>query len=235
MSDRDGRRLATLFAEVARTLLAERDGDSILREIVAVAVREVDACESAAIDLVEKRVVRSVAASSAEAQRISEIQNEAGEGPCLSAIEEHEAFHTDDLARDSRWPKFAELAHARTRVSSILGFRLFAEEDTMGALNLYSSRRNAFDEDDSAVGSVLAAHAAIAMSWNREREYMQAAVENRDTIGMAKGLLMSRRNIDSDAAFALLRGASQRLNVKLVEVAEQVVNPTDPAISIDEA
>lgn len=232
MDDR-GTRLATTFAEIARTLLSERDLDTILRKIVAVAVEEVDACESAGIELVEKRVIRPVAASSDVARQISAVQNEVGEGPCLSAIEEHETFRTDDLEQDDRWPKFSELARTETDVRSILGFRLFADEDTMGALNLYSSKPNAFDAGALAVGAILAAHAAVAMSWARERDRMQMAIANRDIIGQAKGLLMARRNIDGDAAFELLRDASQRLNVKLHLVAEQVVDPTDPEISID--
>lgn len=225
--------LAATFAEVARALLSERDLDVILGKIVAVAVAEIDACESAGIELIEKRVIRPVAASSESAHRISEVQNEVGEGPCLSAIEEHETFRTDDLEQDDRWPAFAARACTETDVRSILGFRLFADEDTMGALNLYSSRPNAFDAQALATGSILAAHAAIAMSWAREREYMQAAIDTRDVIGQAKGLLMARRNVTGDAAFELLRDASQRLNVKLYHVAEQVIHETDPAISID--
>ena len=232
MDDR-GTQLAATFAEVARALLSERDLDVILGKIVAVAVAEIDACESAGIELIEKRVIRPVAASSEVAHRISEVQNDVGEGPCLSAIEEHETFRTDDLEQDDRWPAFAARARTETDVRSILGFRLFAEEDTMGALNLYSSRPNAFDAQALATGSILAAHAAIAMSWAREREYMQAAIDTRDVIGQAKGLLMARRNVTSDAAFELLRDASQRLNVKLYRVAEQVIHQTDPAISVD--
>lgn len=232
MDDR-GTRLATTFAEVARTLLSESDLDTILHMIVAVAVKEIDACESAGIELIERRVIRPVAASSELAHRISEVQNEVGEGPCLSAIDEHEVFRTDDLERDDRWPAFAARASTDTDVRSILGFRLFAEEDTMGALNLYSSRSNAFDEQALATGAILAAHAGIAMSWAREREYMRTAIDNRDVIGQAKGMLMARRNVTADAAFELLRDASQRLNVKLYQVAEQVINPTDPTISVD--
>lgn len=233
MDDR-GTRVATTFAEVARTLLSERDLDAILRTIVAVAVAEVDACESAGIELVEKRIILPVAASSEVARRISQVQNEAGEGPCLSAIREHETFRTDDLGRDDRWPDFGARAQSETGVRSILGFRLFAEEDTMGALNLYSSKPSAFDEKAVAIGSIVAAHAAIAMSWAREREYMQAALDTRDVIGQAKGLLMARKNVPSDAAFELLRHASQRLNLKLHQVAEQMVHPADPEINISE-
>ena len=225
-----GTRLATTFAEVARMFLSERDLDVILPTIVALGVSEIEACESAGIELVEKRkVIRPVVASSDIARNISRVQNEVGEGPCLSAIADHETYRTDDLQQDDRWPRFAAQAFQETDVRSILGFRLFAEEDTMGALNLYSSRPNAFDDEAVVVGSALAAHAAIAMSWARERAYMQQAIENRDVIGQAKGLLMAHKSIGSDAAFDLLRRASQSLNVKTDEVAERVVHHrTDP-------
>lgn len=222
--DHRGTQLATTFAEIARSLLTEDDLDNILRTITAVAVAEVDGCESAGIDLIEKRVVRSVAWSDETARRMGEFQNEVGDGPCLSAIREHETFRSDDLEQEDRWPEFAARAHEEMGVRSMLGYRLFADEDTMGALNLHSSRPHAFDDEAVAVGSILAAHAAIAMSWAREREYMAAAIQNRDVIGQAKGLLMARRNITGDAAFELLRDASQRLNIKLHEVAQQVVD-----------
>lgn len=232
--DEQGTRLAATFADVARALLSDNDLDSILDRIAAVAVEEVDGCESAGIDLIEKRVVRTVAWSSEKARRMGELQNEVGEGPCLSAIVEHETFCVGDLDREERWPNFAQRAHTEMGIRSMLGYRLFAAEDTMGALNLHSSKRDAFDEQAEAIGSILAAHAAIAMSWAREREYMKTAIENRDVIGQAKGLLMARRNVTGDEAFELLRGASQRLNIKLVEVAEQLTDPADPEISFDD-
>ena len=52
----------------------------------------------------------------------------------------------------------------------MLSFRLFVEEDTLGALNLYSRRVDAFDESARAVGAILAAHAAIALTTARTRD-----------------------------------------------------------------
>ncbi|HSP03039.1 MAG TPA: GAF and ANTAR domain-containing protein [Acidimicrobiales bacterium] len=229
-----GTRLATTFADVARALLSDNDLDSVLNRIAAVAVEEVGGCESAGIDLIEKQVVRCVAWTSETARQMGEIQNEAGEGPCLSAIREHETFRSDDLEHEDRWPQFAQRARTEMDVRSMLGFRLFAEEDTMGALNLHSSKPDAFDDRALAIGSILAAHAGIAMSWAREREYMATALENRDVIGQAKGLLMAQRNVDADGAFALLRAASQRLNIKLIQVAERLTDPAGPGIAFDE-
>ena len=99
----------------------------------------------------------------------------------------------------------------------------------MGALNLYSTKPDAFDETDVAMGSVFAAHAAAAMSAVRREEHLERKAETRDLIGRAKGILMARSDLDDDQAFDMLRRASQRLNVKLVAVAEQVVDGSAPA------
>ena len=48
------------------------------------------------------------------------------------------SFVTGSLAEETRWPGFAARASAETGVESMVGFRLFIEGDTLGALNLYS-------------------------------------------------------------------------------------------------
>jgi len=109
-------------------------------------------------------------------------------------------------------------------VESILSFRLFAEEDTMGSLNLYSTKPAAFGDEARELGAVFAAHAAVALSGARKEEQLHEALQSRDVIGQAKGLLMARQNVTSDEAFDMLRKASQRLNVKLTAIATQVVS-----------
>ena len=53
---------------------------------------------------------------------------------------------------------------------------------------------------------------------------LRTALAHRDTIGMAKGLLMERYDVDADAAFAILRRTSQRSNTKLAKVAAELVD-----------
>ncbi|MFC0111477.1 ANTAR domain-containing protein [Kibdelosporangium aridum] len=48
---------------------------------------------------------------------------------------------------------------------------------------------------------------------------MLKAIDSRDVIGQAKGILMARRGITAEKAFDELRRASQNLNIKLTEVA----------------
>ena len=54
-------------------------------------------------------------------------------------------------------------------------------------------------------------------------ENLREALESRDVIGQAKGILMARRGCTPEVAFEALRKASQQRNIKLREIAEQVV------------
>ena len=187
----------------------------------------VGGCDHAAISLVYRhRAIDTVGATDDVPKQVDAIQYEVGQGPCLNAIAEHEVFMIDDLAVDERWPRFSRRAAEETGVPSMLSFRLFLEEDVLGALNLYSREVQAFDEQGYAVGTVLATHAAIAMRGAQERDrgdqLEQALASNRE-IGMAMGLLMARGLLTQDQAFAVLRRASQHLNRKLHEVAAELI------------
>jgi AmiR/NasT family two-component response regulator len=61
----------------------------------------------------------------------------------------------------------------------------------------------------------------------RREDQLERKADSRDLIGRAKGILMARSNVDDQRAFDMLRRASQRLNIKLVEVAERVAHPGD--------
>jgi AmiR/NasT family two-component response regulator len=52
---------------------------------------------------------------------------------------------------------------------------------------------------------------------------LQAAMQSREAIEQAKGILMERHRITAEVAFAELREASQTTNRKLREVAEHLV------------
>ena len=218
--------LAETFAAVARSLLDEDDVQSTLNRITTLAVDTIDGCDHAGISLVEGRKISTPAASDEVPVLVDAVQYETDEGPCLDAIREHETFRTGDLATEDRWPKFSRRAAEESGVVSVLSFRLFADTDTMGALNLYAKHRDAFDDEAVAVGSVFATHAAVALAGAQQDEQMQKALQGRDVIGQAKGILMAQQGVSADEAFDILRRASQRMNIKLRELAERVTSRT---------
>jgi transcriptional regulator with GAF, ATPase, and Fis domain len=218
---------AETFADVARALLGQADVQQTLAKIVDLAVETIDGCDHAGITFLKGDKGSTPAASDGVPTAVDAIQFDTGEGPCLSAIREHEVFECPDLRLENRWPAFAARANRETGVSSMLCFRLFVAGDTLGALNLYSKGVDAFDEHSRSVGLVFAAHAAIALSTAIHDEQMDEALQSRDLIGQAKGILMAREGVNAEEAFDMLRRASQRLNIKLRDVARDIVQSTE--------
>ena len=228
MTERGQAGLAEAFADIARQLQAEGTSETTRDRVTRAAVATVDGCDHAAISIIRRRGgIESVSATDDIPSRVDAIQYDVGEGPCLEATSEHEAFAIDDLAADERWPAFSRRTVEETGVRSMLSFRLFVQGDTIGSLNLYSRCPAVFDEHARAVGAVLAAHAAIALSAVRDHErakQLEDALQANRQIGMAIGVLMGRGGMTQDEAFALLRRASQHLHRKLREVAAEVVD-----------
>ncbi len=105
----------------------------------------------------------------------------------------------------------------------MLSFQLYVEGDNLGALNLYSRHAGAFDDESEHVGLLFAAHAAVAYSAVRRQAGLARSVATRQLIGQAEGMLMERHKLTADEAFAMLVRVSQNGNVKLRDVAEQLV------------
>lgn len=62
---------------------------------------------------------------------------------------------------------------------------------------------------------------------NTHAEELQRALISNRRIGMAMGIFMERHRLTEEQAFDRLRDLSQRSNVKLREVAEQIVYTGD--------
>jgi GAF domain-containing protein len=224
MADDADVELAKEFGDVARILIAEADPQATLQRIVSLAVETIDGCEHAGISVIEGRKISSPASSDEIPAIVDRIQSETGEGPCVDAIREDGVFQTGRLSQEQRWPNFTARSIAESRIESVLSLRLFAQE-TIGALNLYSTLPDAFDDRDVAVATVFAAHAAVAWSTSQMIENLKAGMATRQLIGQAVGLLMARQDMNESDALEALRRASQRLNVKLRQIAESIVHP----------
>lgn len=218
--------LAESFAEISGVLLAEPDVQRTLDKICALLVDTVEGCNHAVVTVVRNQHLDSPAASDDVGPAVDAIQFEVDDGPCVEAIREHQTVVTDDLITETRWPRFSRRAVEATGVRSMLAFRLFVAGDTLGSLNLYSKQPGAFTEESLAVGTIFAAHASVALRAARTREQLarlREVVETRELIAQAKGILMGRRGISSQAATELLCRGAERLRIELRELARRVV------------
>ncbi len=201
-------------------------GDDALRAVTALSVMVIDRCDAASVSLAGTGGVTTRAATSPIAEVLDEIQYRAQEGPCLDAISSGTISIPEPSDRQSRWPQF----HRESQVHGLLGTLsapVRVEQEIVGSLNLYAlSARFELSERDELLSMVLASYAAMAVAADRHHtltEQLNQALASRDIIGQAKGILIAREGCNSDQAFDMLRRASQRLNKKLRDVAEQIV------------
>jgi transcriptional regulator with GAF, ATPase, and Fis domain len=217
-------RLAERLGLLARSLEAEDDSGAVLDDIVAAAVRLIPGVEAASISLmVARRQISSEHRTGPLPERVDAIQAETAQGPCLDAAYEHQTVHVPDMAHEQRWPDFARRAH-EAGAGSMLSFQLYVQGDTLGALNLFSTRAGGFDDESEQVGLLFASHAAVAFADARKIEHLDRAISSRDLIGQAKGMLMERYRIDADGAFRVLARVSQSTNRPLRDVARELVS-----------
>lgn len=216
--------LAHQLSHLARVLQQEQAPERMVDEIVAAAVRLIPGVEQASISMVRhRRTITASGASGPLPEAADAIQQEVGQGPCLDAAYEHETVRVPDMAHEERWPEFARRAH-EAGVGSMLSFQLFVEDDNLGALNLYSSTVDAFDDESEHVGLLFASHAAVAFAEVRKVEHMGRAMDTRNLIGQATGMLMERYGLSGTQAFAVLTRHSQAQNRKLRDIAQELVD-----------
>lgn len=216
------------LSQLADRLFGSGTVAGTLQQIVALAEEAVEGCDAAGVLTIDRDDrPHTLASGSPLAAAIDRLQINAGEGPCLDAARTGTTFYAEDLADETRWPAFSPQA-TRAGVRSVLAYSLSAQR--MSALNLYSGLPAAFGAHDRAKGQLfatLARHALDAAEVHATEEFKTAnlneALRTREVIGQAQGILMEREQVTAEQAFAMLRRASQHLNVKLREVAARLV------------
>ncbi len=200
------------------------DTSTTLTSAVQLLVQNVEACEAAGVSIVTaKRRVETPAASNEVAMTANELQMTLGQGPCLDAIWKHEIVDVPDLAVDGRWSRWGPQLMKATGVRSVLCYRLYTTGETLGALSMYASMPDAFSAEDREEGLALAAYIALAVSASSRAAQLQLALDSRTVTAQAIGIVMERFQMDADGAFALLTRVSSTHNIKLREVAAELV------------
>ncbi|MGH9224684.1 MAG: ANTAR domain-containing protein [Acidimicrobiales bacterium] len=123
-------------------------------------------------------------------------------------------------------------------VSNVLLAPVVHEGDLLGTITLYAGSSAVGQAVDQAGGPspplrLLAQQVAAAVAASREVGRLkdrvaglQTALDNRDVIGQAKGILMASGGVDPGRAFGMLVAASQRQNRKLRDIAAELVERT---------
>jgi GAF domain-containing protein len=224
--DPDG--LESAVRILSRLLLAEETLEATLTRVAGLACRTLPGCEMASLTMMRDGRPSTAVQTDPQACELDAVQYTNDDGPCLEAYRTGKVVRLD-LAADTRWPHFAAAATA-AGVLGVLAVPLIVTDQALGALNLYSATASGFSEADEETALLYSEQAAVACAnsevyWRTYSltEHLREALESRDVIGQAKGILMARRCCTSDEAFEAIRQVSQRRNVKVREIAEGVV------------
>lgn len=223
MTDRD-LPIAEAMQAAARALEAEGSVTETLDGIVQAAIQAIPGVTDAGISQVYRGGrIETLAASGDLAREIDKVQYELREGPCVELLEsEDQVMQVDDLSDRSRWPNFAPQVE-KLGARSWMAYRLYTSQDSMGALNLFSTEPHAFDEQTQEIAALLAAHAAVALGAPRHTAQLEEALTTRKAIGQGLGIVMERYNMTEMRALQFLIRVSRDSNIKLREVAAELV------------
>jgi GAF domain-containing protein len=222
--------LAKTLVELADTLVADFD---VVELLTLLADRCVDVLDVGAAGLMLAAPDGSlrVMASSSDAMRVLELfEIQAQEGPCLDCFRAGAPVANEDLSVDAdRWPRFgAEALAAGFRSVHALPMRL--RGTVIGALNLFHVDAGAMRPVDVDAAQAFADVATIAILQHRAateafalNEQLNRALNTRIVIEQAKGMIAERQGLDMEQAFATLRNHARNHNLRLADVASDVI------------
>jgi GAF domain-containing protein len=173
-----------------------------------------------------------VMASSSEAMRVLELfELQSAEGPCLDAYRTGQPVLNQDLAEAGiRWPRFAAEAIA-AGFRSVQALPLRLRSSVLGALNLFHLEPGEMPDDDVQAAQAMADIATIAIIQHRERldaeivnERLQHALNTRIVVEQAKGMVAETKQLDMEQAFAVLRSYATNRNLRLGDVANDLID-----------
>lgn len=182
-----------------------------------------------------------IAASSSDTVRVLELfELQTKEGPCVECHRTGEPVVNQDLSTaNSLWPAFAPVAlESGFRCAHAIPMRLRGR--AIGALNLFSAEVRVLSDNDIDAAQALADMATISILQTEaaaEAKIVSAqlnhALTSRIVIEQAKGVLAERVGVGMAEAFARLRHYARSNNLRLADVALDVVNGvlSDPAFS----
>lgn len=204
--------------------------DELLTELARSAVDEIDRELSCGLTAKVEGTALTIASSDDLAAALDQVQCEAGDGPCLTAIATATTVEVDDPTDPGQWTTWRSEAARRGLHKAISVPLVTMSGDVLGALNLYSISPGKFTDADREAASLFAAQAAgalvVAIRLSQLAEltsHLEAALQSRGVIDQAKGIIIAEQHCTADEALEVLRKASSNRNIKLRDLAVEIV------------
>jgi GAF domain-containing protein len=222
--------LASALAQMGQVLLAVQTGDTAVNLVAALAVETLPGTIGAGVTLVDESGKHTRAASNPLVEAADQLQYKYDSGPCLTAWRDQVPVYIADIAAESRWPEWRD-AVIRLGVRSMLCVPMLSSGRSMGAIKVYSDQLGAYDAASVHVLELFAQQAAVLLANTKAvsdahqlSAHLSAALEDRDVISQAAGILLAQGATDLPAALETLRSAARRAGKPIFEVAHGIVD-----------
>jgi GAF domain-containing protein len=221
--------LADLAARMSPLLLSVDNVTSAVEGLTSLARDTIAAATGAGVSLMDDEGHRtSKAATSEIVLRADDLQYRLDQGPCVTAWTERRTVRVDDVEHDDRWPQWSTAVQP-LHLLSTLSVPLTLPGRVLGAVKVYSEVPRAFDEHAerllegfAATAALLLGNAASLENARQLSDNLRQALRARDSVQLAKGVIMQRDGLSEDAAFQALVGQARASHQEVREVAEQV-------------
>lgn len=218
--------IGVAFGLVALGRDEEPSAEHLLHQLTSLAVHLLPGCAGAAFTVWDGgRPVRS-SLSHVDLAALRDLPRSASEDPERQVAVHGRPVIIQDTLRPGKWRAFGASATGFGIRSVVI--EPITAGDLRATFGFYATWPYAFDERDLALiarqtGSVLRDAERNEELVNGVRE-LRASLRARSVIDQATGILIAERSCSAEAAFAELRRISNQGNVKLAEVARQLVS-----------
>jgi len=232
--------LVQTFVELADTLVDDFDVVDLLTSLADHCVEVLDVTAAGLMVATTDGDLR-VVASSSDTMRVLELfELQAEDGPCPECYRTGAPVVSENLdTAHGRWPRFAPRATA-VGFHSVQAVPMRLRRQMIGALNLFRSEPGSLSQADIRAAQAFADVATIAVLQQRAvteahlvNDQLTHALNSRVTIEQAKGMIAERTGIGMETSFQRLRAHARNHNLRLVELAESVIDGTVAASSLD--
>lgn len=227
--------VSEVFVQVADSLIDDFDLIEFLEQLCTHCVTLLDVSAVGILLASEKDTLHTVAASDETTHVLELFAIQHDQGPCLDCYRDGTARTNIDLndpAATGNWPSFAERARGSGFHTSHV-FPLRLRNRAVGAMNLFHTGRQPLTAPDTSLAQALADVATIALlqqrdlgQEQREKAQLQHALTTRIAIEQAKGILAERWNTNPDLAFTALRTYARTHQLRISELARQLIDQT---------
>jgi PAS domain-containing protein len=225
------------IVELTQLPLHKQERSEILRQVARICDRALGPGVVLTVTVGEPAAPEVLASTAQDAQIVDGAQVATGEGPCQDAWESGKTVVSEHLHDDSRWPRLVARIKG-VEVDGVVSVPVMIGDDVMGVLNIYLEPGRPFDEETADLASLLATAVGAILheidskaSLEALAEHLHAAMQSRAPIEQAKGLIMGARGCSAEEAFDILAAMSSRQNVKLRDIALQMIHAASDGAS----